>query len=246
MHPARLPPGVRRVHENRLWASFDYAFSGLVYAARTQPNMRIHLAAGALALAASLFLRLGRAYVALIVIAIVLVIGAELVNTAVEAIVDLLTVAHHPLAKVAKDAAAGAVMVVSLGAAIVGYLAFYEGITAGGARVSAALVEVPRNYALVALLITGVVAILGKALFRRRGSPLQGGAISGHAALACAAATSIALLGGTLVLALLGFFLAYLVAQSRVEGGIHRLGEVLRGGFVGIAVAAALFLLVRV
>ncbi|GAC1305261.1 MAG: diacylglycerol kinase [Vulcanimicrobiaceae bacterium] len=245
MHPVRLPPNVKRVHDSRVWAAFDYAFQGILYATRTQRNMRVHLIAASLAIMATLFLRLERSYVALVVICIALVIAMELVNTAVEAVVDLMTVAHHPLAKVAKDAAAGAVLVVSMAAVIVGYLAFYEGVTASGVRVSAAVASIPRNYVFVTLVVVGVLTIFVKAFAGRRGSPLQGGAISGHASLAFAGATVIALLGGTLVLAILAFFLAFLVSQSRVEGGIHSFREVALGAVLGSTVSAALFMLVH-
>jgi diacylglycerol kinase (ATP) len=246
MHPARLPPGVKRVQDSRVWAAFDYAFQGILYATRTQRNMRIHLVAAALAMFAVLFLRLERAYVALVVLCIVLVIALELVNTAIEAVVDLMTVAHHPLAKIAKDAAAGAVLVASLGAIIVGYLVFYEGVTESGAKVSAAVAGIPRNYVFVVLVLVGVGTIFLKALTGKRGSPLQGGAISGHAALAFAGATVIAFLGGTLVVGLLAYFLAFLVSQSRVEGGIHSSGEVVSGAVLGTVVSVALFLLIRI
>jgi len=245
MHPVRLPPSVKRVQDSRYWASFDYAFQGILYATRTQRNMQIHLVAAALAIAATLFLRLERSYVAIVVLCIALVIAMELVNTAIEAVVDLMTVAHHPLAKIAKDASAGAVLVVSMAAIIVGYLAFYEGVTASGAKVSSAVASVPRNYAFVTLVVVGVITIFAKAFAGRRGSPLQGGKISGHAALAFAGATVIALLGGTLIVSLLAFFLAFLVSQSRVEGGIHSFAEVASGAVLGASVSAALFLLVR-
>lgn len=246
MQPVRLPPSAKRVQDNRLWAAFDYAFSGILYATRTQRNMRIHLVAASLAIVATLYLRLDRAYVALVVLCIALVIALELVNTAIEAVVDLMTVAHHPLAKIAKDAAAGAVLVVSMASVIVGYLAFYEGVTASGAKVSAAVAGIPRNYVFVTLVVVGVVTIFLKAFSGKHGSPLQGGAISGHAALAFAGATIISFLAGTLVVALLAFFLAFLVSQSRVEGGIHSYGEVVFGAVVGTGVSAALFLVVRV
>jgi len=246
MQPVRLPPSAKRVQDNRLWAAFDYAFSGILYATRTQRNMRIHLVAASLAIVATLYLRLDRAYVALIVLCIALVIALELVNTAIEAVVDLMTVAHHPLAKIAKDAAAGAVLVVSMASVIVGYLAFYEGVTASGAKVSAAVAGIPRNYVFVTLVVVGVVTLFLKAFSGKHGSPLQGGAISGHAALAFAGATIISFLAGTLVVALLAFFLAFLVSQSRVEGGIHSYGEVVFGAVVGTGVSAALFLVVRV
>jgi diacylglycerol kinase (ATP) len=134
----------------------------------------------------------------------------------------------------------------SMGAVIVGYLVFYEGVTAAGAKVSAAVAGIPRNYVFVVLVIVGVGTIFAKAFSRRRGSPLQGGAISGHAALAFAGATVIGLLSGTLVVALLAYFLAFLVSQSRVEGGIHSAGEVVSGAVLGTVVSLALFLMIRI
>ncbi len=246
MQPVRLPPGVKRIQDSRLWAAFDYAFAGILYATRTQRNMRIHLVAATLAVIATLYLRLDRAYVALVVLCIALVIALELVNTAIEAVVDLMTVAHHPLAKIAKDAAAGAVLVVSMASIIVGYLAFYEGVTHSGAKVSTAVASIPRNYVFVTLVVVGVATIFLKAFAGKHGSPLQGGAVSGHAALAFAGATVISFLAGTLVVALLAFFLAFLVSQSRVEGGIHSFGEVAFGAVLGTGVSTALFLLIRV
>jgi diacylglycerol kinase (ATP) len=246
MHPARLPPTVRRVHAHRVWAAFDYAFQGILYATRTQRNMRIHLVAAALVMFAALYLRLERAYVAIVMLCIALVIALELVNTAIEAIVDLMTVAHHPLAKIAKDAAAGAVLVAAMASVIVGYLVFYEGVTASGAQVSAAVATIPRNYAFVALAVVGVGTIFAKAFAGKHGTPLQGGAISGHAALAFSGATLITVLAPTFVVGVLAFFLAFLVSQSRVEGGIHTFREVALGAALGIVVTGALFVAVRV
>ena len=246
MQPVRLPPNVKRASDNRVWRAFNFAFQGVLYATRTQRNMRIHLIAGALALIATLYLRLDRSYVALIVVVIVLVIALELVNTAIEAVVDLMTVAHNPLAKIAKDAAAGAVLVVTMGAVIVGYLAFYEGVTAAGAQVSVAVAAVPRNLAFVCLAVVGISTIFAKAYAARHGTPLQGGAISGHSALAFAAATLVALQGGSLLVALLAGFLALLVAQSRVEGGIHSAAEVAWGAVLGVGASSAIYLLTRV
>jgi diacylglycerol kinase (ATP) len=78
-----------------------------------------------------------------------------------------------------------------------------------------------------------------------RGSALQGGAVSGHAALAFAAATFISLLGHSALLAGLAFFLALLVTQSRVESGIHSAREVFFGGALGVAVSYGLWLCLR-
>jgi diacylglycerol kinase (ATP) len=244
MRPARMPASVRRITETRLWSSFHYAFSGILYATRTQPNMRIHLIVGALVLLATLYLRLQRVYVVCVIVLVAFVIALELVNTAIESVVDLMTVAHHPLAKIAKDTAAGAVLVATLSAVVVGYLVFYEGITANASRVYTAVAQAPPNLVFVSLALVAIATIFAKA-YIGRGSPLQGGAVSGHAALGFAGATLIALLAANPLVTLVAYFLAFLISQSRVEGGIHSTGEVFLGAVIGVGISYALFLLIR-
>jgi diacylglycerol kinase (ATP) len=232
----RALPRVKLVAENPVLRAFHYAFEGIIYATRTQLNMRIHWIAAALVLAATLYLRLQRPYVIGIVITVAVVLGFELVNTAVEAIIDLMIELNHPLAKVAKDASAGAVLVVAFAALIVGYLTFYEGILAGGDQVYRAALALPANAVFITMVIVGIVTIVVKARIGH-GSALQGGAVSGHAALAFAAATFIALLSKSALLASLAIFLAVLVTQSRVESGIHSAREVFWGGLLGAGVS---------
>jgi diacylglycerol kinase (ATP) len=237
-------PSVRLIAEHPFWSAFHYAFSGLLYAARTQRNMRIHLFAAALVLAATLALHLQRIYVIALIITIAVVLAFELVNTAIEAVVDLMTVAHHPLAKIAKDCAAGAVLVAAFGAVVVGYLAFYEGILAGGDRVYRAAFSLPSNAVFIAFVVVGIATIVAKT-YAGHGTPLQGGAVSGHAALAFAAATFVGLLSHSALIAALGIFLAFLVAQSRVESGIHSIREVVFGALLGTGVAGIITLFIR-
>lgn len=237
-------PQYAPIGESKLLRSFHHAFEGIMYATRTQPNMRVHLVIAALVLAATLVLRLDRFYVIAMVVLVALVLSLELVNTAVEAIVDLLTVAHHPLAKTAKDAAAGAVLVASVGAAIAGYLIFYQGIISGGERVFAAVQQVPANLALIVLALVAIATIFAKA-WVGRGSPLQGGAVSGHSAIAFAAATMLAFFYQKPLAAILAYFVAFLVAQSRVEARIHNTFEVFWGAALGTLVALAIYVLVR-
>ena len=228
----------------RFWRSFNHAFQGIMYAARTQPNMRAHLIIALLVLLAAMILRIGRDYVVDLVIVIAVVLALELLNTAVESIVDLLVVSHHPLAKTAKDAAAGAVLVASVASIVVGYLVFYQGIINGGQRVYEAVANVPSNLAFVVLAAVAIVTIFAKA-WVGRGSALQGGAISGHAALAFAAATLLAFLYQRPLAGLLAYFVAFLVAQSRVEAKIHSVAEAAAGGVLGTVVALAVYLLAR-
>lgn len=116
-----------------LGAAFGYAFQGLAAAWRSEPNLRIHGALTALVLVAGALLRLSAAGWALIVFAIALVVCAELLNAAIESVVDLVSPDDHPLAKRAKDIAAAAVLVAAAGATIVGALVLLGALTRLGA-----------------------------------------------------------------------------------------------------------------
>lgn len=100
--------------------SFRHAFSGLAYVLRVERNPRIHLAVALLVLILGLWLGLSPIEWALIIIAITGVFAGEMLNTVVELTIDLITLDHHPLAKQAKDVAAGAVLVAAIAAAIIG------------------------------------------------------------------------------------------------------------------------------
>jgi diacylglycerol kinase len=104
--------------------SFRFAFAGLAYCFRTQRNFRIHLAIGLLVTLAGIFLGLSWVEWAVVAILVVVVLAAEMVNTMVEALVDLVTQEYHPLAKVAKDVAAGVVLLSAIGSVVVGALIF--------------------------------------------------------------------------------------------------------------------------
>jgi diacylglycerol kinase (ATP) len=107
-----------------LLLSFRYAFAGIAYLLWTQRNAKIHTAIGVAAVALGFLLRIERGEWLALVLTIVLVLAAEGVNTAVEAAVDLASPAYHPLAKVAKDVAAGTVLLTAIGAVIVGLILF--------------------------------------------------------------------------------------------------------------------------
>jgi diacylglycerol kinase (ATP) len=106
---------------NRI-ASFRYAFAGWWYVLRTQRNAWIHAVASLSVLGLAAWLRLGRLEWALLLGAIGMVWLAEFLNTALEAVVDLASPEHHPLAKVGKDVGAAAVLIAALTAAAIGLL----------------------------------------------------------------------------------------------------------------------------
>jgi diacylglycerol kinase len=108
----------------RFLASFGYAFAGLAYCFRTQRNFRIHTSVAIVVALAGLWLGLSWVEWAVVAILVVVVLSAEMVNTMVEALVDLVTEEYHPLAKVAKDVAAGVVLLSAIGSVVVGVLIF--------------------------------------------------------------------------------------------------------------------------
>jgi diacylglycerol kinase (ATP) len=97
------------------WASFRAALSGALVTLRTQPNARIELIAVAVVIAAGWWLQIDRIEWAVIALTLGLILALESVNTAIEAMVDLVSPDHHPLAKLAKDTAAGALIFAVLG-----------------------------------------------------------------------------------------------------------------------------------
>lgn len=105
---------------SNLFVSFKYAWAGIAYAFQTQRNFRIHVSIGTLATCLGVFLHLSPVEIAVIVLTSGLVLVMELLNTAIESVVDLtVKQAYHELAKIAKDCAAGAVLISAIAAVLV-------------------------------------------------------------------------------------------------------------------------------
>lgn len=112
------------VHPKTLVFSFHYAWQGILYALRYNQNLRIHMIVAVLVIIASIFFQVSAFEMGILGIMILLVICTEMVNTAIEQMVDLITVEHRKEAKVAKDVAAGMVLLTAIGSVIVGILIF--------------------------------------------------------------------------------------------------------------------------
>jgi diacylglycerol kinase (ATP) len=222
-----------------LW-SFEYAIAGVVFALRTQRNMRIHVAAAILTLIAALVLQVPTLGLVAIVFAISLVFVTELVNTAVEAAVDVATTTYDPLAKIAKDVAAGAVLVAATNALVVAYLVMFDPVQRVLQRGLTLAEAAPAGLTVVALGLTLLVVIALKAM-SREGSFVHGGWPSGHAALAFGAAVALGYVTGSASALALALFIAVLVAQSRVEGEIHSIPQVILGALLGTLTVTAVY-----
>ncbi len=104
--------------------SFKYAIEGIITSFKTETNMKIHILITVLVLIMGFLLKLSKLEWIICIFAITIVITAELFNTAIETIVDMITKEKNEKAKIAKDVSAGAVLVTAIGAAIVGVTIF--------------------------------------------------------------------------------------------------------------------------
>jgi diacylglycerol kinase len=118
------PEGAAKPARAAFFQSFVYAFNGLHYAVRTQRNARVHLLIAVLAIGMGLWLAISPVEWGLVFVAITGVFIAEMLNTVVEACVDLATQEYHPLAKIAKDVAAGTVLLNAILSIIIGLFVF--------------------------------------------------------------------------------------------------------------------------
>jgi diacylglycerol kinase (ATP) len=203
--------------------------------------MRSHFLVALGVLLAALFLRVSPIEFALLAISILFVLCAELINTAVEAVVDLVSPGFHPLAKIAKDTSAGAVLMAACGAGIMGYLILAKYILPLYGKALAMFGTQSDLGTVVAVLIVTIVVIMIKTL-SGTGSPLHGGIPSGHAAVAFSIATAVSLNTGDPLISLLSYALAIMVSHSRLLMRIHSMREVVLGSLVGAGVTILVLL----
>jgi diacylglycerol kinase (ATP) len=227
-----------------LLQSFNHAFQGLVHVVRYERNMRIHFAVAFVVLLASLFFDVSRTEMVAIIATICFVLIAEMINTAVEAVVDIVTDQFDPRAKIAKDVAAGAVLVAAINALFVAYLIFADKMSSGSIKLVTKVGRSPTHLTFVTLAIVIIVVIALKAA-RGRKTVLSGGLPSGHAAIAFAAWAAVTFMTVStpwaFVVSAIVFLVAVLVAQSRVETGVHSFLEVALGAILGIVVTTLIF-----
>lgn len=220
--------------------SFRYAVEGIVHAFRTQKHMRFHFFTVVLVLLIGLLLRLSRVEMAVLFIVVSGVLVAEMMNTAIESVVDMITQAYHPLAKLAKDIAAGAVLIASITAAIVGGILFF-----GSNRLATLHLRVEHDPQPMTVILTVCALVLILVMISKvlggKGSILSGGIVSGHSALSFFLASTLIYRAMDYFTGVLALLLAFLVAQSRVEGKIHTMQEVIIGGLLGILFTSGVY-----
>ncbi len=206
--------------------------------------MRSHFIAALGVMLVALFLHISPVEFGLLALSILFVLFAELINTAVEATVDLVSPEFHPLAKIAKDTAAGAVLVAACGAGIMGYLILAKYILPHYGKVLTMFGSPSDLGTVVSILIVTIVVIIIKSL-SGTGTPLHGGVPSGHAAVAFSIATAVSLNTADPLISLLCFAMATMVSHSRLLMRIHSGKEIVIGSLVGSGITIIVLLAFR-
>ncbi len=224
----------------KLVDSFSYALEGIGQALQTERNLRIHLVIGFIALMGAVFLGLSRLEFLILFLVIALVVVMELFNTVVERLIDLISPNFHPRVRIIKNMAAGAVLIAAANAAITGFILFFHRLDEFSLEFFTWISQQPA-YLTFFLMLLVLIIMLG--LKYRRGEifSLQGGMPSLHSAIAFSLVAVIGFNTSSALLIVTGFFLALLVAQSRVEGKIHNLPEVIWGGILGFMLTVFIF-----
>lgn len=216
----------------KLVDSFNNAISGILYAVRTQLNIKIHLVVAFIVMSASLFYDITKMELIILSLTIILVVFAELVNTAIEVAIDATTNYYHPLAKIAKNISAGAVLITALNSVFIGYLIFWDKINNFNFGVIRKIKQSDPYISFVILVMVVIVTVIIKAIYGE-GTPLRGGMPSGHSTISFSIATIISFITNEPIIIGLSFLMAFIVAQSRVDTGVHSLKEVIVGAILG-------------
>jgi diacylglycerol kinase (ATP) len=227
---------------SRWLKSANFAIEGILHAAKTQRHVRYHFFSAASVLLLSYVLGVPRIEFLIIALSVIAVLLAEMFNTAVEALVDIVSPGQSEKARIAKDIAAGAVFVTAFGVAVIGYIilfpylqnAFHNGISITK--------HSKEEIALIAFIIVVILVVITKTYFGS-GLPLRGGMPSGHSALAFSAWVATTYITENFVASLITFVIAGIIARSRVIINAHTPWEVVLGGLMG---ASATFLLFQI
>lgn len=232
-----------KLKNNNFIDAWENAFNGIIYAVTTQSNIKKQLVIAVVVMLISLLFNLSRAEFLCLMFTVILIIVAEMFNTAIETVVDLYTDLYHPKAKIAKDVAAGGVVITAVNALIVAYFLFFDKISDIGLNFIRNLANSPVHMAFIGIfLIIILVVTLKAASSTNKHKILKNGfAPSGQAAMAFGAVTIIWLSTTNVVVLTLSLVMAILVCVTRVESKKKTTGEVILGALTGIAVIALLY-----
>ena len=228
----------------RFVESFNAALEGFIYVLKTERNMRVHFLSALFIILLGIYFGFPAHEILILTTTITLVLVAEMINTAIEHLVDMVHSEFHPAARLVKDIGAGVVLITAINAVIVGYTLFARKVPFNIDLEMARIRQSPWHITFIATILVFGLSIIGKLIFHR-GTPLRGGMPSGHAAVAFSMWTAIAFITTNTVVVALAFVMAFLIARHRVKDAVHSIWEVVAGAVLGILVTTLIFQIFR-
>jgi diacylglycerol kinase (ATP) len=229
----------------RKWTeSANNAIEGILFAAKNERHLRYHLCIAALVLFLSYLLGVPRMEFLIISLVVIIVILAEMINTAIEYLVDMVSPEYSEKARIAKDVSAGGVLITAFGAVVTGYIIispYLEDVFESGVKIAK---HADNEILLISVIIVLITVVMLKA-GSGRGHPLRGGMPSGHSAVAFSCWLAATFMSEDFEISLLVFALAIMVANSRVSAKHHTYSEVVAGALLGIGLTLVFFLVFR-
>ena len=236
-----------KMKNDNFFEAWGNATNGIIYSATTQRNIRIQLVLAVIVMVLSLFYWLNTAEFLCLLFAVFMVIFAELINTAIETVVDLFVDVYHPKAKISKDVAAGAVVLAACNALVVGYFIFFkeENLKAISDSIFNNMVKSPMHLAFVAIMLVVIAVISMKAGCSKkteRGELVKEGFVpSGQSAIAFAVLTAIWLNSKDIVTFTLALILSILVVENRVGSNARTKAEIVFGACMGVLIVLLIY-----
>lgn len=238
----------KRIKNSGFIDAWKNAINGIIYATTTQSNIKKQLIIAIVVVVVSLFFNLSKAEFLCFLFTIILILFAEMVNTAIETVVDLCTEVYHPKAKIAKDVAAGGVVITAINAVIVAYFLFFDKISEMGITFIQNVASSPQHLAFSVIIIVIIAALALIAFSRTNKNKIFNEKFipSGHATIAFAANTIIWISTTNPVILILSLVMAILIAESRIQAKEHRLSEVIFSACLGTVLVLILYGLARI
>ncbi len=224
--------------------AFKHAASGILDAAQQERNVRAQFALIIIALVVGVVFRLSKTELVLVIVSMFFVVFAEMINTAIEAVVDLHTQEYHPKAKTAKDVAAGAVVLSVLNSIVVAYFVFFDKVATFGLQ---QLVTWSSANPTVYFIILVIATLIGIVVFKLFSKKISGDKFvpSGQTMIAASIFMAIWSQTKNSIVITASLIFVMLVSLNRISNNKRSVWEVLAGAVIGVLIAIFVYTVVK-
>lgn len=234
----------RKSKNKTMFSAMHYAINGIIGAFKSERNLRIHYLIGMCVFLFSLFFDFTKTEFACLCLTVGFVIFAEMINTAVEAVVDLLTDTYNEHAKVAKDVAAGAVLLAAAVSVVVAYFLFIDKITDATTVLLDTIIGSPVHIFATILFIVIIAIVILKGIYKEKNKRYTKAFPSARITLSCAMAMYAWLITESEIVAAISFLLCLMIAQMKLERKTTTIVQAILSGLLGILLVIIVFQLV--